>query len=1004
MKKFFLSMMMLVTSAMSMWADGYHFQYEKGQDQHVIYLSLTDAEGTVLSQSNGLGDGAYYVGAFIDGECRGEAEVQFSYDGGTLDNLFTLMVQGNGSRENGKNITFRVYKESMVAVGTAEYRIPEATASVRFTKDATTGTPSSPYTVKFTPAVSMHLTESITVHKGGQVDMLSHITTEPENTLIPYPLSWVYSEDFVAIGEDILDALAVTDAGGTSVSLTAGTGIFAFEANTSVVVDNPATAFEWTNGQVVKDASDPSKGTVTVPVGYSLSRILDYGYALTPADASTTYTWLSDVWEVVGPSPTGSGMEALAVGTAVLTGTPQDGSTATAPQLTVKVINPVTTFQFVDPNNVVVVEVGDNLNQRLLSQMTVSPEDATDLTYTLSGFSAEDFEQQANGNLVAKKANSDGTTNQVSPITITANDGFGASAVVNVVIIQKQPTSIDPVTNTLYITNPDEPLDITDQLYGNLVLTPNDLNIADFTLNMSPSDESVITTEYPPVGGAPAYMLQHQSGEVSVTMNVTMSVLDKDNYYSEVDFSSGDIRVNISQKRLMTTFIVDVREGLSEFTFNPVIAISGEEVELTLVPQPAGVDYDGSKISVEVTPSVEMPNGWTFATIAPKTGDATGLNWVINTKSVGNGTITVNYEKDGAPVQMGRGSIKVQQRLDLSEGWQWISLYQGCVYGTDSMRTYYGAANLGEIRGDNSTIYNDDSYGYFGALTTLEMVKTYKVRMKAATYFNIEDTELNSTYFANNVTGNDPTGAPLPSTYTVAAAKGWNWIGNPYQYSRKLSDIFGDTQFSEGDIIKGKENFATYTNGAWGGMETLEPGQGYMFSLANAGNIEFTREFALEQPTEAPAMARANSTSPWTIDHRRFADNMSMIAYVGGFDDNSHIILYAFCGNECRGRGVAVDDRQFITIHGERGERFTFRAYDELTGQYYDVIGSRAFTTVSGSYANPVPLYAGNTTSIEAINGKAVANDDVYDLQGRRMGNGNLKKGIYVQQGKKVVK
>lgn len=1013
MKKVFLSMMMLVTSAMSMWADGVHFQYEKGQDQHVIYLSLTDDAGNVLTQDQ-MTEVNYYVGAYINGVCRGEAQPEFVMDDPTstvpiMLNVFTLNVQGKGSEDNSRPIVFRVYKESYSGSGTAEYRIPQETASVAFQKDATTGTPSNPYKVKFNPAVSIMLTPEITVHKGQQVNMFDYITIEPEGSLIPYPLNWTYPDAYVAIGDNVLDALAVTVETPAGVNLEAGTGDFTINAFTNVTVDNPATAFEWTDYRVVKDPTDPSKGTITVSEGYDLSLILSDGYTLTPADASTTYLWLSDVWTVVGPSPTGSGnLEALGVGTAVLTGTPQDGSTATAPQLTVNVIKPVTAlgYKYDDRCGVVVVEVGDNINQRLNGEITVFPEDATDPTYTISSYDADYFEVQANGDLVAKQANSDGQENNVTPITVTANDGFGATIDMKIVIIPTQPTAVNPVSETLYQNNPDQELDITQTLMNHLKLTPDNLKVGDFNIRIIPSDLSVVSVDYPPSGGDPVYTLIHQENEVQVTMNVYVTVLDKENIVASEEPGSVAPTVNIQTKDLDTSFTLDVRMGLGGFAVypTPVNATAGETIELTLVEQPEGVDFDPTKISLEVAPSVTMPDGWTFATVEPQTGDATGLKWVLNTKSVGNGTVTVKYQKDSGVEDMGTATVKVQQQLNLNAGWQWISFYQGNVYGKDSMNTYF-LDRLGEIRADNGNIYNDDVYGYFGNLEVLEMMKTYKVRMKEANSFNLEDTSYDvSTYFQNN-NNDDPTGAPvLP--ITVAAAKGWNWIGNPYQYTHQLSEIFGNTQFSQDDEIRGKTSFATYDNGEWKGeLKELAPGEGYMFKVANAGNIEFTREFNFEQP-DAVAAARAfgNEDMPFTIDHRRFADNMSMIAYVGGFDDNSHITLYAFRGNECRGRGVAVDDRQFITIHGERGERFTFCAYDELTGQYYDVLGSRAFATVSGSYANPVPLYAGNTTSIEAITGKAVANDDIYDLQGRRMGNANLKKGIYVQQGKKVVK
>jgi hypothetical protein len=44
----------------------------------------------------------------------------------------------------------------------------------------------------------------------------------------------------------------------------------------------------------------------------------------------------------------------------------------------------------------------------------------------------------------------------------------------------------------------------------------------------------------------------------------------------------------------------------------------------------------------------------------------------------------------------------------------------------------------------------------------------------------------------------------------------------------------------------------------------------------------------------------------------------------------------------------------------------------------------------------------GETTNIDAIDGKAISNDAIYNLNGVRM-SGKLQKGIYIQNGKKIV-
>lgn len=1013
--RFITAMTMLFAMVAGAWADGYHFTYETGPDQHYIYVSLTTYEDVAMTQNNGLTEGTYYLGAFIDGVCRGEAEVQF-YDEYqnplSTGNLFALRVEGNGSKDTNKKITFRLCQQSVVSADYVEYRFHETDYSVLFQKDGNTGEPSNPYKMRFVPATGISLPSQIFVNIGDQVDMMQHITVSPEGSLLPYPLVWTYPDTYVTIGDNVLDAVGVT--GSAPVSLTAGNFV---DIMTDVVVLNPAHSFAWDDKYVTPDATDATKANVTVRLDdpSALLNIFDMpAYMMTgnpaaPNDGvTTTFTWTSNKPDVVDiPSTTGSPTP-MGVGTAVLTGTPNDDCGIT-PQLTVEVVQPVTNFVFGESydnyvwssDTVLVVEVGDNISTRLQSMVKALPADATNPGFTATGSNDEYFDL-IGGDLIAKKANIDGSQINLNDIeqyiTLTANDGFMASETLKVVIIPKQPKQFDK-TKTIHMLTPELlPADITNELFGNLHLLPTETDIDYFRkqIILQSSDESIISQ-------SDGNYLLNASG----TVTMTASIIVTDVNAVEIDNVYPDQIVYIGMKEYQVQFDVIIDQGLTEFAADPVRTTLGQEVELTLTPQPEGVAYEPDKITVTIEPTLEMPSNWTFATLTKKTGDDTGLKWTINANSVGNANINIYYQKGADQVLMGTVSMNVDQQLSLSNGWQWISLYQGQILGKDSMNMYFGK-NLSEIRSSNSNVYNDPVYGYFGGINYLDTLHTYKIRMKdldAETSYEILESEAVSTYFLNNTTSS-PTAGPT-GPLSIQTRKGWNWIGNPYQYYQKLTDIFGNTQFSEGDEIRGKESFAQYTNGAWAGALTyLTPGQGYLFYVANAGQIDFVREFNLSQQPTMPAAARSmNNNSPWVIaDHSRFADNMSMIAHVGGLDDVANITLYAFRGNECRGRGVAVGDRQFITVHGEKGERYTFLAVNNLTGEIYELSGSRAFAANSGTYAAPVPLYADETTTIEAIQNEDALSNEIYDLQGRRMDKSQLKKGIYVQKGKKVIK
>ena len=148
-------------------------------------------------------------------------------------------------------------------------------------------------------------------------------------------------------------------------------------------------------------------------------------------------------------------------------------------------------------------------------------------------------------------------------------------------------------------------------------------------------------------------------------------------------------------------------------------------------------------------------------------------------------------------------------------------------------------------------------------------------------------------------------------------------------------------------------------------------------------------------------------TEPWTIDDSRFDDNMALIASVSGVNDESKVCVWAFVGDECRGRSVFDDGRHFITIHGTTGETVRFLTYDGCTNAFHEVPETIRLAESGGSFDNPVILHEGGVvTAIDRVVGETAPESSapVYNLEGRRVNHSSLKKGIYIQQGKKIIK
>ena len=135
--------------------------------------------------------------------------------------------------------------------------------------------------------------------------------------------------------------------------------------------------------------------------------------------------------------------------------------------------------------------------------------------------------------------------------------------------------------------------------------------------------------------------------------------------------------------------------------------------------------------------------------------------------------------------------------------------------------------------------------------------------------------------------------------------------------------------------------------------------------------------------------------------------------------------IAAFCGEECRGIGVVVEDWIMISVFGNAGDEIGFRIHSEASDTDTRLKQSLIFTEDAvGSLASPF-VFDYNSTSLSDMvddtltitveDGILVFNDamrqaslaEVYDLTGRRLASrdvtgmgrvslGHLVSGVYV--------
>jgi hypothetical protein len=342
------------------------------------------------------------------------------------------------------------------------------------------------------------------------------------------------------------------------------------------------------------------------------------------------------------------------------------------------------------------------------------------------------------------------------------------------------------------------------------------------------------------------------------------------------------------------------------------------------------------------------------------------VNWTENgtvVSSNANYTFTVTGARD-LVANFSQEQTTDEQTVEMPNGWGWWSTY--IETNLNDLETALGTNGLSIVSQVGSVSYLS-GYGWDGTLEAIDLARMYEINVNG----NVELT-------LNGLVAN-------PANHEITISNGWNWIGYPVQQSMSLANAFANFTPANGDLIKSKTAFATYENGNWtGGLNTLEPGYGYMYkSTANT-----TKTFTY--PSNRGGDVKANMTSEnnhWTTDHSRFANNMNVLAVVeldGAEAYNDNIEVGAFVGNECRGsvRLMRVENSgrymAFLTIHGETGEPVSFRVLDGNGEREVEETIDLRINTVVGEMNKPFVLHANDSELVLFPN--PVTKGEVFNL------------------------
>ena len=676
----------------------------------------------------------------------------------------------------------------------------------------------------------------------------------------------------------------------------------------------------------------------------------------------------------------------------------QDG-TIPSVTFTVNVVQPVTGIQLAgDP---IIVYLNNDVAQALKDQVTIEPSTASDKSFQVVEtkeqepflISSDGFAAEPGKTTVKVSANNFLSTN-TSEVTIMVHPSYidgPRELTVNVGDnVLDAIMAVVKVGNPNYDENYSEFIDKAIELSSNSETSLYDANYKATKVGTM----NVIITAVSTKGSAAAgpltktIVLTVKQGVTSITaQETTITCLLNDNvgemireritvYPSDATNQVINLEIENGDKWLMNdiavllgtwtvvaksddnpqaaiTFTVVVKEPVT-LTFNPDVETTvGGETTLRLRKIAGTDDPDVSKVELHFAETSLGP-------VASATPDATGLIWTIKGIQAGSYHFTVTY--DGrvqySEQQTEFGTINIGQVVSPASGWDWITvnslpsnrssivLLLDKTANTWTTEMENGRNKVIEIRSQSAVLYNDPNYGLFGDITELKPGDgMYKIKTEGNVVFEIGAD-------VSSISASD-----LPKT-----VRGYTWLGYPHVVDQPLTalqDALARTA-EEGDMIIGKDNFASFTGGEWVAPEgfTFKAGKGYMYyTTGQAGKtIDWGTPVVIQLPNQ-DSPAKSLRGDIWNYDVHAFAYNMPVIAVLEGIDNLEDYSVGAFVEDECRGEGkVAAGKYMFINVAGNGGETVTFKLYNKLTGQYTSLGEKVAYGEMAGSLRQPMML------------------------------------------------
>jgi len=277
--------------------------------------------------------------------------------------------------------------------------------------------------------------------------------------------------------------------------------------------------------------------------------------------------------------------------------------------------------------------------------------------------------------------------------------------------------------------------------------------------------------------------------------------------------------------------------------------------------------------------------------------------------------------------------------IELISGWNWISFN---VNPEDASLS----SILGSV-GDDATFISSQSsgtaqnygdYGWYGGLTELDPTQMYKLQMTAAAELVI-------------------TGMPVDVASTpISLIAGWNWIGYLPQNAGALSEALASVgelaTFISSQSAGTAQNYGDY--GWYGGLATLEPGNGYLLDMSGPGELVYPEFNGLARLDENKIeVVLKDAISDWDFNYADYEFIGTIHASIESRIDFDKDVVGVFVDDQCRGIAERMyfpfDDSYFYIIQVYSniadGEEMTFKYFDSENGEVVEYAETMMFTS-----------------------------------------------------------